>query len=124
MEKQLEAYLGTTLAGIGDAVLSTDTEGRVVFVNSVALSVLRAAEADVKGKPIDEVFRIQDELTGERIASPLRKVLDAGSTVGSSNHTVLMVHDGTEIPIENSAAPIRGDDGKLQGVLVVFRDVT
>ena len=124
MAKQLEEYLRTALASIGDAVISTDGEGRIVFVNKVALSLLRAPEADVKGKHIDEIFNIQNEFTRRKVESPLAKVLGDGITVGLANHTVLVAQDGTEIPIDDSAAPIRGDEGALQGAVLVFRDIT
>jgi PAS domain S-box-containing protein len=124
MAKQLEEYLRTALASIGDAVISTDAEGRIVFVNKVALSLLRATEADIKGKHIDEIFHIQNEFTRRKLESPLAKVLDDGVTVGLANHTVLIAQDGTEIPIDDSAAPIRGQDGALQGAVLVFRDIT
>src|SRR5215472_4212272 len=124
MPKELEHYLKTTLASIGDAVISTDAQGRVVFVNKVALSLLRATEADIKGKHIDEVFHIQNEFTRREVESPLVKVLCDGATVGLANHTVLVARDGTEIPIDDSAAPIRGEDGRLQGAVLVFRDIT
>jgi len=124
MPKGLEHYLKTTLASIGDAVISTDAEGRVLFVNKVALSLLRATEADVKGKHINEIFNIQNEFTRRRVESPLAKVLGDGVTVGLANHTVLVSGDGTEIPIDDSAAPIRGEDGELQGAVLVFRDIT
>ncbi len=124
MAKQLEEYLRTALASIGDAVISTDAEGRIVFVNKVALSVLRAAEDDIRGKHVDEIFRIQNELTRSRVESPLAKVLLEGATVGLANHTVLIAHDGAEVPIDNSVAPIRGEDGVVQGAVLVFRDIT
>jgi PAS domain S-box-containing protein len=124
MPKPLEEYLRTTLASIGDAVISTDAKGRVVFVNKVALSLLRASEAEVKGKHIDEIFRIQNEFTRQKVESPLTRVLVEGGTVGLANHTVLVARDGTEIPIDDSAAPIRGDDGELHGAVLVFRDIS
>src|SRR5215472_10850073 len=124
MPKGLEHYLKTTLASIGDAVISTDADGHVVFVNKVALSLLRATEADIKGKHIDEIFNIQNEFTRRKVESPLVKVLADGVTVGLANHTVLVARDGTEIPIDDSAAPIRGEDGELQGAVLVFRDIT
>ena len=124
MPKQLEQYLRTTLASIGDAVISTDAEGRIVFINKVGLGLLRTNEADVKGKHVDEIFNIQNEFTRQKVASPLAKVLSGGVTVGLANHTVLIAQDGTEIPIDDSAAPIRGEDGKLQGAVLVFRDIT
>ena len=124
MRKRLEEYLRTTLASIGDAVISTDAEGCVVFVNQVALSLLRATEANVKGKHIDQVFNIQNEFTRRKLESPLKRVLGDGVTVGLANHTVLIAQDGTEIPIDDTAAPIRGDDGEVQGAVLVFRDIT
>ena len=124
MPKQLERYLRTTLASIGDAVISTDAEGRIVFINKAGLTLVRANEADVKGKHIDEIFNIQNEFTRQKVASPLAKVLSGGVTVGLANHTVLIAQDGTEIPIDDSAAPIRDEDGELQGAVLVFRDVT
>ncbi len=124
MPQGLEHYLRTTLASIGDGVISTDAVGRVVFVNKVALSLLRATESEVTGKHLDEVFHIQNEFTRQRVESPLAKVLSEGVTVGLANHTVLIARDGTEVPIADSAAPIRGDDGELQGAVLVFRDIT
>ena len=112
------------MASIGDAIISTDAEGRIVFVNKVALSLLRATEVDIKGKHIDEIFNIQNEFTRLRVESPLAKVLRDGATVGLANHTVLVAQDRTEIPIDDSAAPIRGEDGELQGAVLVFRDIT
>lgn len=124
MPQQLEDYLRTTLASIGDAVISTDAEGHVIFINKVALSLLRADEGDVLGRHIDEIFNIQNEFTRLKVESPLLKVLGGGGAVGLANHTVLIARDGTEIPIDDSAAPIRGDDGGLQGAVLVFRDIT
>jgi PAS domain S-box-containing protein len=124
MAKQLEEYLRTTLASIGDAVISTDAEGRIVFVNKVALSLLRATEVDIKGKHVDEIFHIQNEFTRRKVESPLAKVLNDGVTVGLGNHTVLIAQDGTEIAIDDSAAPIRDEAGALQGAVLVFRDIT
>src|SRR5690348_8265196 len=124
MPKQLEQYLRTTLASIGDAVISTDAEGRIVFINKVGLGLLRTNEADVKGKHVDEIFNIQNEFTRRKVESPLARVLSHGASVGLANHTVLIAQDGTEIPIDDSAAPIRGEDGALQGAVLVFRDIT
>lgn len=120
----LERYLKTTLASIGDAVISTDAEGRVVFANRVALSVLRGQERDIIGRPVDEVFRIQNEFTHAKIESPVSKVLKEGITLGLANHTVLLALDGTEIPIDDSAAPIRDESGEVTGAVLVFRDIT
>lgn len=124
MPKQLEEYLRTTLASIGDAVLSTDVDGRIVFANKVAVSLLRASVEEITGRHVDEVFNIQNEFTRQRVESPLTRVLTEGVTVGLANHTVLVACDGTEVPIDDSAAPIRDENGDLQGAVLVFRDMT
>jgi two-component system cell cycle sensor histidine kinase/response regulator CckA len=116
--------LGTTLESIGDAVISTDTEARVVFANRVALSLLKAAEGEVAGRPLDEVFNIVNESTRARVESPVKKVLRDGRVTGLANHTVLIARDGSEIPIDDSGAPVRGEDGPIQGTVLVFRDIT
>jgi PAS domain S-box-containing protein len=116
--------LKTTLASIGDAVISTDGRGKIVFANKVAQSLLRAPESAIVGKHLDHVFRIVNELTRATVESPVAKVLREGSVVGLANHTVLIAQDGTEVPIDDSAAPIRSEDGTVQGTVLVFRDVT
>ena len=116
--------LKATLAGIGDAVISTDSEGRIVFANQVAQSVLRWPEAEMLGKHLDDVFRIINEFSREKVESPVAKVLREGAIVGLANHTVLIARDGTEVPIDDSGAPIRGEGGTIQGTVLVFRDIS
>jgi PAS domain S-box-containing protein len=116
--------LSTTLASIGDAVISTDTAGRVTFINPVALSLLRRTEKDAIGRPLHDVFEIVNEVTRQPVESPVTKVLREGTVVGMANHTVLIAADGNEIPIDDSGAPIRGEDGTIRGTVLVFRDVT
>jgi len=115
--------LRTTLGSIGDAVISTDPAGRIVFANKVAQSLLRAPEAEIVGKHLDGVFRIVNEFTRASVESPVAKALREGSVVGLANHTILITQDGTEIPIDDSAAPIRSDGGPIEGTVLVFRDV-
>jgi PAS domain S-box-containing protein len=112
-----------TLGSIGDAVISTDTQGRVTFANQVALSLLRRPEKEVTGKPLDEVFHIVNEVTRQPVENPVNRVLREGAIVGLANHTVLIAADGTEIPIDDSAAPIQ-QEGRTVGVVLVFRDTT
>jgi PAS domain S-box-containing protein len=114
----------TTLASIGDAVIATDQRGNITFANRTALSLLRTRASEVSGKPLDDVFRIINELTRATVESPVAKVLREGAIVGLANHTVLIAADGTEVPIDDSAAPIRIGDGPLEGVVLVFRDIT
>ncbi len=114
----------TTLASIGDAVIATDQEGRVTFTNKVALSLMRQTESEVAGKPLHGVFRIVNEFTRAEVENPAARVLREGVVVAMANHTILIAQDGTEVPIEDSAAPIFGPEGSLAGVVLVFRDVT
>jgi len=119
-----EEWFRVTLTSIGDAVVATDSEGAVTFLNPVAENLTGTSLAQAKGRNILAVFPIFNELTHEPAENPVQKVLREGRVVGLANHTVLMREDGTQIPIEDSAAPIRGDKGELLGVVLVFRDVT
>lgn len=121
--KQSE-LLRVTLASIGDAVISTDTEARVKFMNGVAQSHTGWSEADAIGQPLETVFRIVNEQTRVRAENPATRVLREGVIVGLANHTILLVKDGTERPIDDSAAPIRDADGHVAGCVVIFRDIT
>ena len=77
-----------------------------------------------QGRPIEEVFRIVNEETRVAVESPVRRVLREGKVVGLANHTVLISRSGADIPIDDSGAPIRSQDGLLEGAVLVFRDVT
>ena len=126
-EERLQAqqeWLRVTLASIGDAVIATDTAGRVTFLNSVAELLTGWTPADAQGKPLEQVFAIHNERTGQPVENPVEKVLREGVTVGLANHTVLIAKNGTARPIDDSAAPIRDAAGKLMGVVLIFRDVT
>ncbi len=112
-----------TLASIGDAVIVTDDAGRVTFLNAAARALTGWGQ-DALGKELPEVFRIENEQTGEAVESPVAKVLQAGSVVGLGNHTILVGKDGTRRPIDDSGAPIRDGTGRVSGVVLVFRDVT
>jgi PAS domain S-box-containing protein len=122
--QEVRDSLRTTLASIGDAVISTDAQGRVVFVNAVAQSLLGRPEADIAGKHLDQVFEIVNEFSRAKIESPVTEVLREGKIVAMANHTILVAQDGTEIPIDDSGAPIRDESGVIQGTVLVFRDVT
>jgi len=119
-----EEWFRTTLSSIGDAVIATDREGNVIFLNAQAEKLTGSTLDAARGKRIDEVFPIFSEVTGNAAEDPVKKVMEQGAIVGLANHTVLQKSDGTLIPIEDSAAPIRDDRGDLAGVVLVFRDVT
>ena len=114
----------TTLASIGDAVIVTDAIGNVTFSNKVASSLTGWREDAASGKHLDEVFRIVNELTRAKVESPVARVLREGILVGLANHTVLIARDGREIPIDDSGAPVLGENGLIQGTVLVFRDVS
>jgi PAS domain S-box-containing protein len=116
--------LATTLASIGDAVISTDVEGRIVVANRAAQTLLHWPEPDLIGRPLDDVFRILNESTRETVESPVSRVLRERAVRGLSNHTVLIAKDGTEVPIDDSGAAILDKHGNTHGTVLVFRDVT
>ena len=116
--------LEVTLASIGDAVAVTDDAGHVTFLNAVAEGLTGWTTDEAAGRPLTDAFRIVNEETRATVESPVDRVLREGQIVGLANHTVLIAKDGTERPIDDSAAPIRTADGALAGVVLVFRDVT
>ncbi len=113
-----------TLASIGDGVITTDSQCGVRFLNAEAERLTGWQRSEAVGRPLSEVFPIICEGTRERIEDPARKVLELKTTVGLANHTVLLSRTGKEIPIADSAAPIRDAAGNILGVVLVFRDCT
>jgi two-component system, cell cycle sensor histidine kinase and response regulator CckA len=116
--------LSTTLASIGDAVISTDPRGGIVLMNAVSEALTGWTQEQAAGKPLTDVFRIRDELTGKVAPNPVSQALEHGVIVGLANHTVLLHRDGRQIPIDDSAAPIRDRTGAISGVVLIFRDVS
>ena len=114
----------TTLASIGDAVIATDTTGKVTFFNPVAESLTGWSQSEATGKLLTDVFRIVNESTRRPADNPALRALRDGKVVGLANHSVLVQRSGRELPIDDSAAPIRDDQHKLVGVVLVFRDIT
>ncbi len=119
-----EELVRTTLYSIADGIITTDSDGRVRRMNSVAEELTGWREFEAAGKPIDEIFNIVNEHTREKAMNPVERVLSEGVVVGLANHTILISRDGTERPIADSAAPIRTADGRLVGTVIVFRDQT
>jgi PAS domain S-box-containing protein len=114
--------LAVTLRSIGDAVIVTDTLGAVTFINEVAQQLTGFSEPQAHGLPIAQVFNIISEETRLPVESPVQKVLREGMVVGLANHTLLVRPDGTEVPIDDSGAPVRDRYGRVHGVVLVFRD--
>jgi PAS domain S-box-containing protein len=119
-----ELLLRTTLRSIGDAVIATDGEGRVTFLNPMAERITGWPSTDAQGQPLDQVFAIVNEKTSVRAENPVTRALREGIVVGLANHTVLIARDGTRRPIDDSAAPIRDDTGQIHGAVLVFRDIS
>jgi PAS domain S-box-containing protein len=114
----------TTLASIGDAVVSTDAEGRITFLNRVAERLTGWRFDQARGRPLQEVFNIVNHATRAAVENPAVRALREGQIVGLANHTVLIARDGVERPIDDSAAPIRDSSGHVVGAVLVFRDVS
>jgi len=122
--RQSEEWFRVTLSSIGDGVIATDDHGSVTFLNPVAERLTGTSLEEARGKKIGEVFPIFSETTNNPVDNPVDKVLALGSIVGLANHTVLRHRDGHLLPIEDSAAPITDDSGKLIGVVLVFHDAS
>ena len=114
----------TTLASIGDAVVTTDAEQKITNLNPVAESLTGWSCEEAIGKHLDEVFQILSETTRKPVTNPATRALREGIVVGLANHTLLVRRDGSEVPIDDSAAPIRLTDGTITGCVLVFRDVS
>lgn len=116
-------YLRTTLESIGDGVIVCDAAGAVTLINPTAEQLTGWPHNEALGQPLRSVFPIVAEYTREPVENPVEKALRLGSTVGLANHTVLVRRDGTELPIDDSGAPIHDADGNITGVVLVFRDI-
>src|SRR5262249_18281191 len=99
--------LQVTLASIGDAVIATDAQGMITFLNPVAEALTGWSAAEAHGRPLPDVFPIVHEQTHHPVANPVATVLQEGRIIGLANHTVLMARDGRAVPIDDSGAPIR-----------------
>jgi PAS domain S-box-containing protein len=124
-----ELYMGrqrlmTTLESIGDAVIACDNEGRIQFMNVIAQNLTGWTGAEAINQPLQDVFCIVNEETREIAENPVEKVRRLDHVIGLANHTALISRQGKEYVIDDSAAPIRDADGKMNGIVLVFRDVT
>ncbi len=117
-------WLRVTLSSIGDAVIATDADGGVTFMNPAAQALTGWTQAEAAGVPLEAVFRIVNEESRLPVENPAARALREGVVVGLANHSLLIARDGTERPIDDSAAPIRNEAGEVAGVVLVFRDIT
>jgi len=116
--------LAVTLRSIGDGVITTDTRGGIVLLNTVAETLTGWSQQEAQGRQLTEVFNIIHEKTRKPCDNPVKKVMASGEIMGLANHTTLIARDGRERQIADSAAPIRDREGRIIGIVLVFRDVT
>ena len=122
VREERERFL-VTLRSIGDAVIVTDAIGAISFMNEVA-AALTGWKDEAIGRDLFEVFRIEDERTGQSVAKPIHGVIRDDTIAGLPSHTILVAKHGARIPIDESVAPVRNDRGEILGAVLVFRDVT
>lgn len=117
-------WLSVTLNSIGDAVIVTDTQGRVTFMNAITEELTGWQEDDALTQPVERVFVLVDEITGEQLENPAVRVLASQESTDFSTSPLLVTKNGERIPVDDSCAPIRDGDGRLRGTVLVFREVT
>ncbi|HEY0196197.1 MAG TPA: methanogen output domain 1-containing protein, partial [Methanobacterium sp.] len=122
--KESEKWLSTTLESIGDAVIATDKEGVIIFMNPVARKVTGWDQGEAIGKTLLDVFQLINEDTGIPLEDPVTKVLKKGAVIEMNDPALLIAKNGTRLPIDDSSAPIRDENGSVIGVALVFRDIT
>ncbi len=116
--------LAVTLRSIGDGVITTDLDGKIVLINKIAEQITGWSQQEAIGRSVQEVFNIISEKSGKPCDSPVDKVIASGKIIVLANHTVLISRDGTRYIIEDSGAPIFDKESKIIGTVLVFRDVT
>jgi PAS domain S-box-containing protein len=122
-ERAQREWCEVTLRSVGDAVIVTDAQGRVLTLNRAAEDLTGWSESEALEQPIAKVFEIVNEDTRATVENPVDRVCREGLVVGLANHTVLLARDGREIPIDDSGAPIWSEDGRVAGAVLVFRDI-
>lgn len=121
---QTQEEFKTTLYSIGDAVITTDRQGNIKQLNTIAEQLTGWKESEARGSSIETVFKIINESTREKVKSPFSKIIETEGIVGLANHTILITKQGKEIPISDSGAPIKNNKQELIGTILVFRDQT
>jgi PAS domain S-box-containing protein len=121
--KESEKWLSTTLESIGDAVIATDKDGSIKFMNPVAAKVTGWDPEESMGKPLADVFKLVNEKTDTPIENPVAKVVQEDALVELNEPTLLIKKDGTMVPIDDSSAPIKDKNGDFLGVALIFRDI-
>jgi PAS domain S-box-containing protein len=120
---QSEERWTATLGSIGEAVIATDSEGRVTFLNPVAAALTGWQQEEALNQPVGDVFKIINEKSGMSADDEVLQVLEERQILTVANNVALITRDGREVSVEHSAAPILAGEGKVIGVVLVFRDV-
>ncbi len=120
--RQMEQWLATTLRSIGDAVLATDAAGRISYLNPIGEALTGWTFFEALGRPYAEVFQLVHEETGQPALDPVPQAIAQGIVINLAERTSLVTKRGERLPIDDSVAPIRDEDGHITGVVVVFRD--
>ncbi len=123
-ERDERVRLRTTLASIADAVITADADGRVTGLNRAAEQLTGWAAREADGRPLGEVLRLVDGATRRTDEMPVAEVVGNGTVLRSSDAVLLVSRDGRSRPVEHTTAPIQGDDGRITGMVLVFRDIT
>ena len=118
------SMLTATLSSIGDGVVATDREERVTFLNPVAEALTGWRSSEAMGRPVSDILRVIEESSREPAGSPARDAIQVRASVHNTGPVLLIARDKTEIPIEQNAAPLTDERGRLQGAIIVFRDIT
>lgn len=119
-----EQRWATTLASIGDAVIATDADGKIMFMNGIAVELTGYTLNEANQMKLTEVFHTLNGKTRQEADNPITRVLEKRSTVGLANESILIRKDNTECPIDESEAPIRDKESKTTGVVLIFRDIS
>ncbi len=122
--REKEKWFSTTLKSIADAVIATDKNGLITFMNAAAERLTGWSQNELIGARLTDVFKIFNSKTRQPVENAVAKVLSSGTAVGTSSYTLLVAKDGSEVPIDQSAAPIKDDFGNIVGIILVFHDVT
>lgn len=122
--KENEKWLSTTLESIGDAVITTNKNGCITFMNPIAEKITEWKQDEALGKPLENIFKTINEETGDPVESPVTEVLQKGSITGMKEHTLLITKNGTQVPINDTSAPIKDDKNHINGIVLIFQDIT
>ncbi|HTT08748.1 MAG TPA: EAL domain-containing protein [Gammaproteobacteria bacterium] len=125
LERELsesEQWFAATMRCAGEAVIATDIEARIIYLNPVAETLTGWKAEDARGREVEQVLRLSTGTAGAPIMSPSRRALRENTVVGIEHGAHLLNRDGAPVPVDCAAAPLRGEDGRLAGAVVVARE--